>query len=353
VASGQTTKQQTRLQSILDKTVDNKKVFGTTVSIYGNNLHFQGAAGNLKSDSKYFIASITKLYTTTLIMQLNADGKLNLNDYISKYLPKDIMHQLHVYKGIDYSDSITIYHLLSQTSGLQDYFLGKQPSGITLHEELTSGVDKHWTFEESIQLAKTMPPAFAPGTPGKALYGDTNFQLLGKIVEGFYGKPIGKIMEEKIFIPLQLNHTYLYSNASDTVPATMYFKDTPLHIPMAMTSFGPDGGIVSTTEDCMLFLKAFFNGSLFPADYLKDMYQWNDVMPPLEYGVGLMRFKLPAIYTMGKKFPPMYGHSGLSGAFAFYIPEKEIWITGTVNQINKPGTSFKLMIQLLMALEQS
>ena len=113
----QTTEQQLKLQKILDKTVDNKLIYGATVNIIGEGVSWQGASGNLDVNSAYFIASITKLYTTALVMQLRAEGKLQLNDKISKYLPEEIMRGLHVYKGIDYSDSITIRHLLSQTSG--------------------------------------------------------------------------------------------------------------------------------------------------------------------------------------------------------------------------------------------
>lgn len=347
----QTAEQQIKLQKTLDQTVDNKLIYGTTVNIIGNGVTWQGAAGNLEVNSAYFIASITKLYTATLVMQLRAEGKLQLDDRISKYLPVAIMKELHVYNGINYSDSITIRHLLSQTSGLQDYFLGTQPSGKSLYEELIAGNDKSWTFEECITLAKTMPPAFKPGEKGKALYGDTNFQLLGKIISLLYNKPIQEVMREKIFIPLNMNNTYIYYDATDKLPATMYFKNDTLPIPLAMTSFGPDGGIVSNTTESMIFLKAFFDGTLFPKSYLDEMYQWNPVMYPLEYGVGLMRFKLPAIFTLGKKIPACYGHSGLSGAFAFYCPEKNLFFTGTVNQIHKPGASFKLMVKLLTALE--
>ncbi len=346
----QTTEQQLKLQKILDKTVDNKLIYGATVNITGEGVSWQGASGNLDVNSAYFIASITKLYTTALVMQLRAEGKLQLNDKISKYLPEEIMRGLHVYKGIDYSDSITIRHLLSQTSGLQDYFLGAQPSGKSLYEELVDGNDKSWTFEECITLAKTMPPAFKPGEKGKALYGDTNFQLLGKIIALIYNKPIQEVLQEKIFNPLKLKNTYLYHDATDKKPETMYFKTDTLPIPLAMTSFGPDGGIVSNTAESMIFLKAFFDGTLFPKSYLEEMYQWNPVMYPLEYGVGLMRFKLPAIFTFGNKIPAYYGHSGLSGAFAFYCPEKNLFFTGTVNQIHKPGTSFKLMVKLMSAL---
>ena len=70
-------------------------------------------------------------------------------------------------------------------------------------------------------------------------------------------------------------------------------------------------------------------------------------MFPLEYGLGLMRFKLPRIISPGFKFIELLGHSGLSGAFAFYNPDREVYLTGTVNQINNPGQSFRLMLKVM------
>lgn len=73
-------------------------------------------------------------------------------------------------------------------------------------------------------------------------------------------------------------------------------------------------------------------------------------MFPLEYGVGIMKFQLPAIFTMFRKTPAFIGHSGLSGAFAFYMPVNNVYITVTVNQLHKPGTSFKLLLKALSGL---
>ena len=118
-----------------------------------------------------------------------------------------------------------------------------------------------------------------------------------------------------------------------------------------MASFGPDGGIVSTAPESMIFVKAFYNGKLFDTAKLPALYTWNKVMFPLEYGVGMMRFKLPTWMTGFRKFPACIGHSGLSGAFAWYVPEKNLYITGTVNQLHKPGTSFRMLIRVLSSVK--
>jgi len=196
-----------------------------------------------------------------------------------------------------------------------------------------------------------MKPRFKPGAKGKAFYSDTNYQLLGRVIEIITGKRIGAVLKEFIFEPLQLRNTYLYDDSNDTTPVSLYYKTDPLCIPLAMTSFGPDGGIVSTARESMTFLRAFFGGQLFPKEYISELTIWNRIFFPLQYGIGVARFKLPRIFSPFKPIPELIGHSGLSGAFAYYCPEKDLYLTGTVNQIAKPGLSFRLMIKLLKCFE--
>ncbi|WP_281886129.1 serine hydrolase [Paenibacillus sp. YYML68] len=322
---------------------------GTIIRIeaHDSDWVWTGATEPLQPDSPYFIASTTKLYTSAMVLQLSAQGRIGLHERITVYVDAETMQGLHQYKGVDYSQELTITHLLSHTSGLPDYFQHRHPNGRPLQARLTAGDDSGWTFEQAITWSKTMTPHFAPGTKGKALYTDTNFQLLGRIVEVVTGKPIGEAMRELIFEPLQLTHTYMYTDPSDRTPAPMHYKAKPLQIPHAMTSFGADGSIISTAEECMVFLRAFFEGKLFPLDLLATLYQWNRIFFPLEYGVGLARFKLPRFMSPFQPAPELLGHSGLSGAFAFYSPEHRLYLTGTVNEISSPGTSYQLMLQLL------
>jgi D-alanyl-D-alanine carboxypeptidase len=149
-----TTKKEKVLQAVLDKTVDNKKVFGTSFAFKKDTLTWQGSSGNITIDQPYFIASTTKLFTTAIILKLRAEGKLNLDDKISKYIDKSILSGLHIYKEKDYSQELTVKHLLSHTSGLPDYFQGKETSGKSLENEITEGNDQFWTFEQAIERTK-------------------------------------------------------------------------------------------------------------------------------------------------------------------------------------------------------
>ncbi|HHU99916.1 MAG TPA: beta-lactamase family protein [Bacteroidales bacterium] len=341
-----TTEKEKSLQGVLDKIVDGKKVFGTSFAFKKDGVTWQGASGDLTIDRPYFIASTTKLFTTAIILKLRAEGKLSLEDKISKYIDASILSGLHVYKGKDYSRELSVRHLLSHTSGLPDYFQDKGASGKSLEDEIMAGNDQFWTFEQAIEKSKRISPLFVPGTKGKAKYSDANFQLLGKIIETITGKSYSENCQERIIQPLDLSKTYLYQDATDETPMMLYHKSRKLNIPKAMTSFGADGGMVSVSADMLVFIEAFFTGKLFPLAYIAELQEWNRIFPPMRAGVGIHLFKLPRIFDPAGAIPYFIGHSGLSGALAFYSPKENLYIAGTVNQTAHPDISFRTMISL-------
>ncbi len=117
-----------------------------------------------------------------------------------------------------------------------------------------------------------------------------------------------------------------------------------------MTSFGADGGIVSTSAEMLVFIEAFFTGKIFPASYINELQDWNKIFSPLRSGTGIHLFKLPWFLDPFGTIPEFIGHSGLSGALAFYIPKENIFIAGTVNQVARPDLAFKTMIKLTQIL---
>jgi CubicO group peptidase (beta-lactamase class C family) len=299
------------LQAVLNKTTDGKKIFGTSFAVKKNGFIWFGNSGNLSLEQPYFIASTTKLFTTALILHLKSNGKLRLEDKISLYLDKPIMNGLHIYKGKEYSDEITIKHLFSHTSGLPDYFEGKEKSGKSLADDIKKGNDQFWTFEQAIEISKSFKPHFIPGTKNKAHYSDTNFQLLGRIIEIITNKSYSTNCNELIIKPLNLSKTYLYNDPSDNSPKKLYYKSVELHVPKAMASFGADGGMVSTSTDMLIFIEAFFKGKLFPEEYINDLQEWNNIFFPLKSGVGIHLFQLAKIFNPTGTIPSFIGHSGL------------------------------------------
>ncbi|MCF6272534.1 MAG: beta-lactamase family protein [Rhodobacteraceae bacterium] len=324
---------------------------GIALSIYRRDDGFalDTSAGNLATNQPFFIASATKLYITAILLQLAEAGRISLDDPLASHMPADELQGLHRLKGQDYSHALTIRHLMAHTSGLPDYFQQKT-NGQSLLGRLQSGEDVGWSYEDALRWTKAMPAKFAPGSGQKAFYSDSNYQILGRIIERVEGSDMARILKRRIFEPLGLSKTYLYTDAADLTPCILNYKAAPLEIRKAMASFGPDGGIVSTAPEMMVFLRGFFGGKLFEPAALQGLYDWRKVMFPLQYGSGMMLFATPWFFSPFNKQPDLLGHSGLSGAFMFFAPKTGVYLTGTVNQIAKPGAPFQLMLQAMAAL---
>ena len=304
---------------------------------------------------KYFIASATKLYIVALIMQLRAAQILDIDRPVITYLPEKYLAGIHVLKGKDSGPLITTRHLLSQTSGIADYFEEKDRTGTNQFEKALEQ-DFFWDLEDVLRITREeLQPKFYPGASGEAHYSDTNYQLLGALIEQLTGAPLETVIHERIASPLALKDTYLFTKKE--VPeyasvSSMLNGKQPIHIPKAMASVRSDGGIVSSAGDGIRFLKAFTGGALFPKAYFLEMQaEWNPIFKPFDYGMGLMRFKLPRIYSPFDPIPPMIGHSGASGTVLFYVPEMDLYLSGTVNQIKKRSLSFRLMVNVVMRIK--
>jgi len=313
--------------------------------------------GSQGAPAQYFIASTTKLYVSALIMQLRQEGLLELDTPAASYLPPQVMAGIHVLRGVDASALISVRQLLSHTSGIADYFEQRQRDGSNQFKKALA-IDFAWSFEDVMRITKQqLSPRFPPASPGKAFYSDTNFQLLGALIEAVTGDTYEAVLQERVLQPLGLADTYPFTiqtlDRYDRVAAMLYDKKR-LVIPQAMASVRADGGIVSTTGDGISFLQAFMTGAVFPLPYLDEMQQhWNRIFMPLEYGIGLMRFALPRYFSPFKPAPAMIGHSGASGAVLFYVPELDLYVSGTVNQVKKRSLSYNLMVRLVMACQDA
>lgn len=341
-----------KLDQLIADSIDEPEITGIlmNINVPEKSINWRFAKGDLQADTPFFIASTTKLYITAAILRLVDGAALKLDAPAISFFPNGELQKIAIIHDKDFSDQITIRHLLSNTSGLPDYFEDKGPEGTILLESITSGHDQSWSFQDVLKLSKKIGSHFPPGTKNKVHYSDTNFQILGQIIAITTKKPIDLALEQLIFKPLRLTKTYVYTDPNDQKPANLRFQKKNLLIPKAMASFKADGGIVTTNDELMIFLKSFFEGGLFSKNHLSQLYHWNDIFFPLEYGVGLMRFKVPWIFSPLKSIPEMIGHSGLSGAFAYYCPVRGVFMTGTVNQIDNPSTSYRLLIKALDAL---
>ena len=335
------------LQTLIERDLQKKHTYAILLGVQSadGRVNFQGAAGNASPDSPYFIASVTKMLTATVMMQLVDEGQLNLDAPIIDYLAGDLLTGMHVYKGTDYSHSLKVHHLIHQTSGLPDYFEGNLAEGFKQNH------DRAYSVPDVLAIARQGSPAAAPDS-GKSYYSDTNYQLLGAIIEVITGQGLANVFQARIFDQLELSATYLYDcgNPQPDQPLPIYFKETPLSLPLTLTSERGAGGVVSTLADSLRFLQAYFDGDLFDKKHFERMLQWNALFFPMQYGYGLMRFKMPRWMTLFSQTPELIGHSGSTGSFAFYVPSEKLYVAGTFNQFEKPSRPFNFMLKVAAAL---
>jgi len=340
-------------QSILNQLVSNiskkKYIYGAVfyISSGNGNIELTSASGNMKEDSQYYIASINKLFVSSIILNLYTQNKINLHDKISKYLSEEIIRGLHIYKGRDYSYDLTITHLLSHTSGLPGYLIDKQANGKIAMAELEAGIDQSWPINKVIQEIKRMKTHFQPGKKGKAKYIDTNHQILSLIIENITGEPINIVLKN-LFRTLNLNKTYVCEESMNQDFIPIRYKSEERFIPLFLNYTKND--IISTAKDQMTFLKAFFSGYFFPKERLKELEKWNNIFFPFKYGIGIQKFYIPRILSPFQAIPDIIGHCGSTGSVAFFVPDIDLYITGSINQQAKPNIAFQTMIKIINKL---
>jgi len=341
-----------KLEKIVTQASRQKHIEDVILHVHreSDDFSWTGGSEELDGDTEFFIASTTKLATTALILRLVGEGRLSLDHTITSLLPGLQLEGLHVYQGRERTSQITVRHLLSQTSGIADYFQGKTQIGESLEKRISDGNDCAWDVRQALSWAKDIGASFPPGDRRKTLYSDTGYQLLGALIEHSCEMPYAAALRHFVIEPLGLKRTWLYEGEDERPVLPLRSGAKTIHIPRAMTSFGPDGGLVSTAPELCIFLQAFFHGRLFSQEQIPALLDFRRLFFPLEYGVGLMRYKLPWIFSPFRPLPALIGHSGLSGAFAFHAPDAGLYLTGTLNQIRKPSASFQMLTKVLSVL---
>src|SRR5256714_7862713 len=198
----------TALQTMVDTTAKELLIPGVVIVLrtpqgeftvsYGTTL--LGAASLPGADTHFRIASNTKTMTAAVIVLLAQEGKLSLDDPVSKYVP-----------GVPNGDSITIIELLNMRSGLYSY--DDDPEFWAI---LDRDPTKVWSSAEVLAIAFKHPPYFPPGTGFH--YSNTNYALLGLIAEKMDGKPLASCFQDRLFGPLGLKDTLLPAITSNTLP---------------------------------------------------------------------------------------------------------------------------------------
>jgi D-alanyl-D-alanine carboxypeptidase len=337
------------IERIIADACGKKHIFGVTFA-YENEDGSSGghySHGDFCANSRYYIASINKLVISSLIIRLFHNGKLKPDDSLYNFIPDEFHFGLHFLSGDDHSRKITIKHLLSHTSGLPCYLADKGPEGRKWMTDLEHGVDHIATPYESLVRASEIEAKFAPGS-GKAYYSDTNFQALCMVLESVEGRPVNLILND-LFRELGMNDTAVIDETNIAAFIPPRFRDKQRILKQFFTSTGND--ILSTATDQIIFLKAFFNGRLFPKDMIGGLTDWKPVFFPFRYGTGIQQFHPPGIMSVMMPVRNLWGHIGSTGCVAFYSPERGIYVAGTVNQVTQPGLSVRLTLKIISKLK--
>lgn len=371
-----------RLQELLHGLALRPPIQQAIIAIESGDQSFRwtGATGEMDSNgtqvsdgTPFFIASIDKLYNATIAMMLSEAGQIDLDDPISTYLPSTVTRGLHQMGGVDQSERITVKHLLSHTSGLADWLEDYPKDGPSIFNRVLHEGDMALTIEDLAtvvrdQLAPHFPPQDSSGIHPKVRYSDTNFMLLIAIIEAVTGQPLHQVHEQLLYKPLNLRNTYFpgLSQPLDSTPEPMALRadGRPIHIPLLMSSIR---GIYSTTADTLTFLRRLVRNEIFQdPDTLTLMQKnWNRFGFPLdraalrspgwpvEYGLGIMRFRLPRVLTPVHPMKSVFGHTGSTGCWLFWCPEWDMLLSGSVDETTAGAVPYRIVPRILNILRSS
>ena len=272
-------------------TVDNELIFTKGYGLA--NVELQSPA---LAESVYEIASLTKQFTAMAVLLLAQEGKLSLDDLVSRHLPE----------APPAWAKITLRHLLTHTSGIPDYDDAKQP--------LDSRRD--YTEDELLKAAATLPLKFQPGV--RWSYSNTGYVLLGILVHRVSGEEFGDFLRERIFGRLHMGSTRL-NTADDLVPyraGGYQLEDGRLrnqdYLAPTLAQTG-DGGLVSSVVDLAKWEGAIQSGALVPPA------RWREIYTPVSLNSGKTFPYGFGWFIREQNGRPFYEHSGHLQGFASHI----------------------------------
>ncbi|MGW2860061.1 serine hydrolase domain-containing protein [Streptomyces sp. SDr-06] len=320
------------LQQALDATVA-AGVPGAVAEVRDGRGVWRGSSGTADLASgraahagdRFRAGSVTKTFVATVVLQLVADGRVKLDDDIERQLPGVVPNGAH----------ITVRQLLNHTSGLANYtdvLLGK-------HDPVRDAQKATYTPRQLIALVADIPNRPAPGTTWE--YSNTNYVVLGLLVEHITGQSLAHEIDHRIVRPLHLKATSFPTSPS--VPGQHLHGYEWLEgrgtgaAPTDLTEFSPAaywaaGTLISTTHDLNTFYKALLDGRLLPDRMMKEMrtlHPMDAKRPNRSYGLGL-----ESNGTTCPSEKPVVGHTGeVVGyqTFSFTSADGKRQITLSVN----------------------
>jgi D-alanyl-D-alanine carboxypeptidase len=281
----------------------------------------------MKPTDRLLLGSVGKTYASAVALQLVHEGKIGLDDPISKWFGKELW-----FPRLPNASKVTVRHLMTHTSGLVRYELN--PKFTT---DLTANPDKVWTGEDRLAYLFDATPPFAPGEGWE--YSDTNYIVLGMIIERAGGASYYDQLRARILGPFGLRDTIPAD--SRTVPGLVQgyagernpFGGSDEMIKDGRFAVNPQfewtgGGLAVTAQDLAKWAKLLYEGKVLDASMMKQLIDGVPAKlgPETKYGLGVI-IRPTAHGTT-------YGHSGFMPGYqteVMYFPELKTAIAVQVN----------------------
>jgi D-alanyl-D-alanine carboxypeptidase len=278
-------------------------------------------------DTPVRIASVSKMFTAVVVLQLVEEGRLTFDEPITTWLPDSIPG----------GGRITVQQLLQHTTGLYDYLEDRKLIG-----EMQRDTSYEWQPQDLVDYASRFPQRAI----GRWDYSSTNYVVLGMLVERVTGQPLAQQVRQRIFDPLGMRHAaFLPQEPEPAMLAHGYSYENDLTTSSMSFAFAT-ANLAMTTSDLQRFGRALFAEELLRAEtrdimlgqFVSGRGQYD--MPALEYGLGVMRNRLPiGPAANGDQRPAaanlVLGHIGGYGGFRsvlWYAPDSGVAIAICLNQ---------------------
>ncbi len=302
-----------KLNDLFDVLHKNNKFMGNISMSQEGSVIYSKAIGyddveNQKATTnatKYRIASITKMFTATMVFKAIEENKLSITQTLNNYFP-----------AIENANKITISNLLNHRSGIPSF-----TKDGTFFDYRT----EHKSREDMLKIISNYESNFEPGSSNE--YSNSNYFLLSQILEAVYELPYEDLLQEKIIKPLGLTNTYSGGKItiSNNESYSYSLKDKWIEFPETNLSIAlGSGSIVSNPSDLNMFMEALFNEKIVSKESLNVMTAIKD-----NHGMGVMLFN--------HKDKKGFGHGGHIDAFhsiSIYIPKEKLAIAISSNAID-------------------
>lgn len=325
-------------QGLLEQAHPDANTPGTALLVArGDKVLYRGARGTaslqlkvpLSPDHVFRIGSVTKQFAAAAVLKLAEDGKLSLDDPLTKFVP-----------GYPGGEKVSVRMLLNHTSGIRSY---TDMPGV-----MEGPIQKAVTTAQLIDTFKNEKPDFAAGEGWR--YNNSGYVLAGAVIEAASGTAWHAYMQKAFFTPLGMKHTGVGDEAVAVIPGhvigyTLANERWAVAGYLSMTQPHAAGALVSTVDDLLRWNRAVHEGKVLASNSYRSMITPVGKAMGSNYGFGMVHEKL-----RGEDMLQHYGDIHGFGSYLLYLPQEDITVAALYNaDSGLPGGMGPEMLSRLLA----